>query len=155
MRIRTLHVSNFRALREVALDFSPATILIGENNCGKSAFLKALDLFFSGSPRVKLKDFSDDNINEPINISVHFGDLTPHERDEFSANLLDGELVVTRQLLASGGKEHGQYFVSARVNPAFTECRNEENKTNKRTPFDWCDMSPSRGSEMLWLTRLA
>ena len=68
-------LDDFRALRNAALNFGPATALIGENNCGKSAFLLALDLFFASSPRVTDKDFSDDNTSIPINITVHFSDL--------------------------------------------------------------------------------
>ncbi len=81
------------------------------------------------------KDFSHDNTQEPIDITVYFSDLTPHERSEFSSNLLDDELVVTRRLTNSGGKDHGQYFVSARVNPAFSECRNTEGKRDKTTVY--------------------
>src|SRR5665213_3875575 len=132
MRIKTLEVENFRALRDSSIDLSPSTVLIGENNSGKSAFLRALELFFSGSPRVKAKDFSDDNVAEPINITVHFSDLTPHEASEFSSNLIDGELIVTRRLNAAGNKESGQFFVSARVNPEFSACRNEEGKNAKK-----------------------
>ena len=101
MRIKKLEVTNFRALRAAKINFSNCSALIGENNCGKSAFLLALDLFFSNTPRVKLKDFSDDEIGKPIDITVHFGDLTPSERDEFKSNLLDESLVVTRQLVAA------------------------------------------------------
>ncbi|MBS4006287.1 MAG: AAA family ATPase, partial [Afipia sp.] len=39
MRIKSIDVSNFRALRNATLNFSPTTALIGENNSGKSAFL--------------------------------------------------------------------------------------------------------------------
>jgi putative ATP-dependent endonuclease of OLD family len=132
MRIKTLEVMNYRALRDASIDLAPATVLIGENNCGKSAFLRALDLFFSGSPRVKPKDFSDDNVGENIDITVHFSDLTPHEATEFSSNLIDGELIVTRRLNAAGSKESGQFFISARVNPEFSACRNEEGKNAKK-----------------------
>jgi len=132
MRIKTLEVVNYRALRDASIDLAPATVLIGENNCGKSAFLRALDLFFSGSPKVKPKDFSDDNVGENIDITVHFSELTPHEASEFSSNLIDGELIVTRRLNAAGSKESGQFFISARVNPEFSSCRNEEGKNAKK-----------------------
>ncbi len=132
MRIGRVDVENFRALRKTSLTFSSTTALIGENNSGKSAFLIALDLFFSNAPRVSQKDFSDDNVKEPINITVHFINLTPYDRGEFESNLLDGELVVTRSLTLGNSSESGRYFVSAMVNPEFSECRNEEGKTEKR-----------------------
>lgn len=132
MRIKQLHVSNYRALRNSSLNFSDTTALIGENNCGKSAFLQALDLFFSASPRVRARDFSDGIIAEPIDISVHFSDLTPADQEEFSGNLLDGHLIITRRFFAEDSKESGKYFVSARVNPEFSGCRNEDGKSAKR-----------------------
>jgi hypothetical protein len=94
--------------------------------------LLALDLFFASSPRIKGKDFSDGNTDEPINITIHFDDLTPYDREEFGGNLLDGSLVITRRFIFNNTAESGKYFVSARVNPEFTACRDENGKTEKR-----------------------
>ena len=135
MRIKRLEVSNLRALRDSAISFSDSTVLIGENNCGKSAFLLALDLFFSNAPQTKLKDFSDEQVETPIDITVHFSDLTSLEKKEFKSNLINGELIITRQLLANNGKDFGKFFVSALVNPDFTACRNEENKSERRQMY--------------------
>jgi predicted ATP-dependent endonuclease of OLD family len=132
MRIKRVEVTNFRALRNSTLNVTSATALIGENNCGKSAFLLALELFFTSSPRVKDKDFSDGNTDEPINITVHFSDFTPYDQEEFGGNLLDGSLVITRQFLFGNSSESGKYFVSARVNPEFSKIRDESGKSDKR-----------------------
>ena len=132
MRIRRVEIENFRALRNANLTFTDTTALIGENNSGKSTFLIALDLFFSNSPDVTKNDFSDGEVEDPINITVHFGDLTPYDRKEFESNLIDGALIITRQIRLAGSSESGKYFVSARVNPDFSECRNEQGKTKKR-----------------------
>lgn len=131
MRVKKLQVTNYRALRDATLNFTDTTALIGENNCGKSAFLQALDLFFAASPRITARDFSDDNVSAPVDITVHFSEFTPKDLEEFSGNLLDGELVVTRRFYADNPKESGKFFVSAKVNPDFSECRNEEGKTAK------------------------
>jgi predicted ATP-dependent endonuclease of OLD family len=135
MRIRKIEVANLRAIRNASLNLSENTVLIGENNSGKSAFLLALDLFFSNAPQTKPKDFSDGQLEVPINITVHFSDLTPAERKEFESNLINDELIVTRELLAYNGKDSGRFFVSAKVNPDFTACRNEENKTERRSLY--------------------
>ena len=135
MRIHRLEVSNFRALRNSALDFADTTALLGENNCGKSAFLLALDLFFASSPKISAKDFSDDNIDKPIDITIHFSDLTPEERKEFDSYLLDSRLVVTRRFIFNNMSESGKFFVSARVNPDFAKCRSESRKTEKRIAY--------------------
>lgn len=135
MRIASIDVSNYRALRNASLTLSATTALIGENNCGKSAFLSAIDLFFSSSPRIKARDFSDSNLDEPIDITLHFKDFTPDDHIEFDEYLLDGELIVTRRFYSSSGKESGKYFVSARVNHDFESCREEEKATAKRARY--------------------
>ena len=49
MRLSHLSVTNYKALRDVSIPLSHFVCLIGENNSGKSSFLQALSLFFSGS----------------------------------------------------------------------------------------------------------
>lgn len=132
MKIKRIEVSNFRALREASLTFAQTTALVGENNAGKSAFLMALELFFMNAPKVGEKDFSDGNTKIPIDVTIHFANFTPYDLGEFSSNLIDGELVVTRRLLFGNPSESGKFFVSAKVNPAFSACRNEDGKTEKR-----------------------
>ncbi|HEY0329188.1 MAG TPA: ATP-dependent endonuclease [Rhodopseudomonas sp.] len=135
MRIKQLDVSNYRALRKSSIRFSETTALLGENNCGKSAFLQAIDLFFSSSPKIRPKDFSDGNINAPIDITVHFSHLTPADREEFSGYLLDGDFIVTRRFFADTNKDNGRFFFAAKTNPDFDKCRNEEGKTQKRAIY--------------------
>jgi predicted ATP-dependent endonuclease of OLD family len=135
VRIYAIDVSNFRALRNSTLTLFETTALIGENNSGKSAFLSAIDLFFSPSPRIRTRDFSDSNIEQPIDITLHFKDLTADDHKEFDEYLLEGELVVTRRFFLSAGKESGKYFVSARVNPNFAACRDEEKANPKRALY--------------------
>jgi predicted ATP-dependent endonuclease of OLD family len=135
MRIKRAEVTNFRALRNSSLDFDETTALLGENNCGKSAFLLAMNLFFESSPKIRDRDFSDNNTKEPINITVHFSDFTPYDVEEFQSYLLDDALVITRRFTYGGSDENGKYFISARVNPEFSECRNEGGKTEKRAVY--------------------
>jgi len=135
MQISGIHVENYKALSSVQMDFEDLTAIIGENNSGKSAFLKAIDLFFSGSPKVSPKDFNSDDRSRPIEISIEFSNLTPSEMDRFSGNLVDGRLIVTRTLNASNTGDHGQFSVDAFVNPEFSACRNESGKSAKRTLY--------------------
>jgi predicted ATPase len=41
--IRSVHIENFRCLRDVTLELEPLTVLVGPNSSGKSAILQALD----------------------------------------------------------------------------------------------------------------
>jgi putative ATP-dependent endonuclease of OLD family len=47
MRLSRVEVKNFRALVNVAVDLDDTTVLIGENNTGKTSFLEALKLCLS------------------------------------------------------------------------------------------------------------
>jgi hypothetical protein len=75
--------------------------LIGENNSGKSSFLQALSLFFSGS-KLSSKDYFDES--RPIRIEIVFEDigdadlarLVEEHRTRVSGILKDGRLVLVR-----------------------------------------------------------
>lgn len=67
MRLTQLSVDNFRALRDVTIPLSRFGCLIGENNAGKSSFLQALTLFFSGT-KLAANNFFDES--KPIRIAV-------------------------------------------------------------------------------------
>ncbi|RAI42666.1 AAA family ATPase [Rhodoplanes roseus] len=135
MRISRVEVTNFRAISKASLELHPLTSLIGSNNAGKSSFLKAIDLFFSNSPKFDKDDFHNNNIEEAIEITISFSELTPEESALFENNLIDDSLTVTRQLLFGSGRESGNYFVEAMVNPEFMDCRNEQVKTERREKY--------------------
>jgi Predicted ATPase len=48
MRIRNIKIRNYRALRELSIDLSNMTVIIGENDCGKTSVMLALEVFFDG-----------------------------------------------------------------------------------------------------------
>ena len=75
MHISHVEIRNFRALQSVSVPLNTFSILLGENDVGKTSFLHALDRFFVGK---KLDDSSDwfkkDTGNE-IALSSHFRTL--------------------------------------------------------------------------------
>ncbi len=73
MKLTKLFVTNYRGLRDVTIPLSHLGCLIGENNSGKSSFLQALSLFFSGS-KLPPTHFFDET--QPIRIAVTFEDIT-------------------------------------------------------------------------------
>ena len=88
MRIEAVRVTGFRALREVCVTLDPSvTVLVGENNTGKSAFLEALstalgqrtatpdDLHIDAQGR-RFKDFSIDILLVPTDGKDFDGQLT-------------------------------------------------------------------------------
>lgn len=47
MYVKRLEISNYRNFKEFSIDFKPLTLIIGENNVGKSNLLDSLGLIFS------------------------------------------------------------------------------------------------------------
>ena len=73
MRLTRLTVANSRALKDVSIPRSHFGCLIGENNSGKSSFLQALSLFFSGS-KLSTSHYFDES--RPIRIELVFDDIS-------------------------------------------------------------------------------
>jgi putative ATP-dependent endonuclease of the OLD family len=51
MLLRRVTIENFRGLKSLVLDLDKTTVLIGENNCGKTSILEAIRLALSRSVR--------------------------------------------------------------------------------------------------------
>jgi putative ATP-dependent endonuclease of OLD family len=135
MRISSLSVENFRAIKSYKINFDSHAVLIGSNNAGKSTFLKALDLFFDNAPKVSIDDFHHHRSDSPISISVTFTELTPEERDLFASNLIENALCITRELIFGNPKESGTFFVHGLANPDFSDCRNDPSKSTKTEKY--------------------
>lgn len=83
MKIQSVRIRNFRALKDVTIPFDSVTTFIGPNGAGKSTVLRALDWFFNGKPgSLTEKDCSFGATNEDIEVQVIFSDLTEKDRDE-------------------------------------------------------------------------
>jgi len=101
MRLTQLSIANYRALRDVTIPLSRFGCLIGENNSGKSSFLQALSLFFSGS-KLAASHFFDEAT--PIRIAVTFEDigeadlarLAEEHRTRVAEIVKNGRLVLVR-----------------------------------------------------------
>lgn len=46
-KIRQISIKNFRSISELSMDVSDLTVIVGDNDCGKSNVLRALNLFFN------------------------------------------------------------------------------------------------------------
>src|SRR4030043_20729 len=101
MRLSQLSITNYKALRDVTIPLSRFGCLIGENNSGKSSFLQALSLFFSGS-KLSASYFFDES--KPIRIAVTFEDigdadlarLVDEHRTRVAGIVKKGRLVLVR-----------------------------------------------------------
>lgn len=67
MKLYSLKISGYKRLKEVNLIFGDATFLIGQNNCGKSSIIKAIEVLLSAKKQLTTADFHsivDDETNE-------------------------------------------------------------------------------------------
>jgi predicted ATP-dependent endonuclease of OLD family len=72
MEIVKVDIENFRALKSVSVPLQRLSILIGENDVGKTSFLYALENFFVGKKLTNPKDWYKNNTNKPIRVTVTF-----------------------------------------------------------------------------------
>lgn len=57
MKIHSLKISGFKRLKEVTVQFGDATFLIGQNNCGKSSIIKAIETLLSAKKTINYSDY--------------------------------------------------------------------------------------------------
>lgn len=108
MHLASLTVENFRAVRAAKLAFDPTTVLIGENDCGKSSLLEALAIALDPEagdvpPRFHAWHFhrtaprADAPVAGPIRLSLRFAERLPGEWDPLAETPL-------RRLLRPAGE---------------------------------------------------
>ncbi len=90
MYLSSLQIKNFRCFNddEHIIDFNPGlTVLVGENDSGKSAIMDAIRIVLGttdfGWIRIEINDFYNEDISREISISCKFSDLTPDEQASF------------------------------------------------------------------------
>ena len=62
MRIESVHIRNFRKLKNCHIDFGEKeTVLVGANNSGKTSAISAIVWFLRNTDRFTLKEFTATN----------------------------------------------------------------------------------------------
>ena len=103
MRIESVRIQNFRAFADETVHIGPYCCLVGPNGAGKSTVLAALNVFFRNSvggmnaSRLSEQDFHHKNTEDPIRITVTFGDLNEAARQSLEAYVRHDQLVVTAE----------------------------------------------------------
>lgn len=114
MRLDSLAIKNYRALRDVEIPFSRFVCLTGENNAGKSSFLQALSLFLRGTALAETNFFDP---NEDIRIAVGFEEvaeddlekLVEEHRTKIKPLVKNGKLKLVRRWSIEGKSQLGYY----------------------------------------------
>lgn len=98
MRITRICIHNYRSIGDLDATCSPVTILLGENNCGKSNILAALEFALSSSTKPARDDlFAFRTDGDIIWVELTFSDLTLQEQRTFQKYVCaDGTLSVRK-----------------------------------------------------------
>ncbi len=76
MRISNIHFEHFRALAAFGpVDMQPMSVIIGENDTGKTSLMLALDSFFTAKKLDNKEDFFRRDTSKPIVLRVSFADV--------------------------------------------------------------------------------
>ena len=95
MRIKSIRVENFRAIKDETLICDGLTALVGPNGAGKSTFLHAL-LVFQGRQIPTVEDFYNRDTDKDIEIAVTFTDLPDVAAKKLAKYMQGGDLEVVR-----------------------------------------------------------
>ena len=108
MRIDKIRIKNLRSFSDVEINLSPYTSLVGPNGGGKSTILCALNIFFRETENsatnlsdLDAEDFHDRKTDDPIEITVTFGDLSEDAQKDFAAYYRQGALTITAKAIFS------------------------------------------------------
>ena len=132
MKIQSVRIKNFRALKDVTIPFDSVTTFIGPNGAGKSTVLRALDWFFNGKPgSLTEKDCSFGAADEEIEVQVTFSDLSEKDREALGKYAPDGATTFTawRQRSPDGSD---RLSANAKGFPAFNAIKSAAGATAKK-----------------------
>ena len=131
MRIKRIHVKNFRSILDEHIDCDSLTALVGRNGSGKSSFLNALEIFYEPSGKVSIEDFFSEDATNNIEIAVTFTALMPNAKELFAHYVENDDLTVVRVFSDPQIGKSGSYHGTRLQNPDFLGVRKADGKKEK------------------------
>lgn len=113
MRLSKFRIQNYRSIRDSGeIRVEPLQALVGENNCGKSNCLRALQCFLmSGAGGMDVQDF---NVpGEPCIIECEFAGLSEGEAKRLRPYLLGNKVILRKELHIHDDEAKGRKTVKA------------------------------------------
>ncbi len=153
MKLKEIIIKNFRGIRSLHLPLDGLTVLIGENNIGKSTVLEAIRMVLTRGFGVRrggqfteydfhLKDAAaTPQTAEPISITLHFAETQEGEWPETIAQQMDGviQLDMTARLNHIWLQAKGTFqaeSASFKTDWAFLDTDGEELPLKNAAPFN-------------------
>jgi predicted ATPase len=136
MVIKSVRVRNFRSVMDETLDCERLTVLVGANGTGKSAFLRALELFYSSAPKLDQEDFYARDTTREIEVAVTFSELSDEARKRFAAYMQGGILTVERVFRWSENRASHSYHGSRLQNDGFQAVRQAGSAKDKKAAYE-------------------
>lgn len=135
MKIKSIHVQNYRCLRDVVIPVEDLSVLLGANGCGKSGLFGALNLFYNTDGRIAKEDFYNGITDKEISITVQFSDLSAFEEKMFNPYMVGKELSVEKVISYVEPKFTQIYHGMRFLNPEFEQFR-KASGVNMRTEYE-------------------
>jgi putative ATP-dependent endonuclease of OLD family len=123
MLLHSVCVKNFRSLFDTEIIFESVTALVGPNGTGKSAFLHALNLFYSPVPKIEVQDFYGGKATSELVVSVTYKSLGDDAKQLFASYMEGDQLTVERVFTFNDGRISQKYHGSALQNTEFQGVR--------------------------------
>lgn len=133
MKIKDVHIKNFRCLHDLSIPFENLTALVGRNGCGKSSVLKAIEIYYDVNYNADLEDFCNRVTDDPIEINITFQDFTEQELENFNYYIDNDLLTVTKRFSWVEGRTISGYYASTRQIQEFADIRNIDGLRNQQT----------------------
>lgn len=136
MKIQSVRIQNFLALKDVTVPFDSVTTFIGPNGAGKSTVLRALDWFFNGKAgSLTEKDYSFGSIDQDIEVRVTFSDLTDKDREALGKYAPEGAATFTAwKSRKAGGVE--SLSANSKSYPPFNAIRGTTTAGEKKQAYN-------------------
>ncbi len=123
MIISSIRVQNFRSIYDETLPCEDLTVLVGRNGSGKSAFLRAMQIFYDANARYTADDFYAQDMSQDIIITVTFANLAAEEKSLFEKYAERDNLTIQKVLKWPPGKGAQKYHGTSLRNPEFAAFR--------------------------------
>ncbi|AZU03253.1 ATP-dependent OLD family endonuclease [Glycocaulis alkaliphilus] len=149
MRLSSIRVQNFRSIRDSGtIRIEPLQAFVGENNCGKSNLLKALQCFLtSGAGGMAADDFND--VNALCAIECEFSELSEGEKRRLRPYIIGDKVVLRKELHVQEDKARGRTTVRSDYHGYQAEPRDEWLSVKKLSAGDgrpkWQEIAKKNG----------